>query len=164
MSPTESVSDENVSPGNIFWSEAIRLLRRPNLSINALYLSSLFCSSSAAAILSALSFFVLRTSGGTYTFVTPPTVNEPDSIKYVVSDSKGCRITWNDEQGLPHVEQVQNLKSFTKKVKAVTGVEYMIQCQNSGLSYSYLYLNDSLVDADQASDFVHGCFSQWTYQ
>ena len=96
--------------------------------------------------------------------VTPPTVNEPDSIKYVVSDSKGCRITWNDEQGLPHVEQVQNLKSFTKKVKAVIGVEYMIQCQNSGLSYSYIYLNDSLVDADQASDFVHGCFSQWTYQ
>lgn len=97
--------------------------------------------------------------------VTPPqtALPQPDSIKYVVSDSHGCRITWNDEQGLPHVEQVQNLKSFTKKVKAVDGIEYMVQCANSGLSYSYIYLNDSLVDNDQASDFVHGCYSQWTY-
>lgn len=96
--------------------------------------------------------------------VTPPTVNEPDSIKYVVSDNIGCRITWRDENGLPKVEQVQNLKSFTKKVKAIAGVEYIIECQNSAMSYSYIYLNDSLVDADQASDFVYGCFSQWTYQ
>lgn len=97
------------------------------------------------------------------TIVTPPTVNEPDSIKYVVSDNIGCRITWRDENGLPKVEQVQNLKSFTKKVKAVSGVEYLLQCENSAMSYSYIYLNDSLVDADQSSDFIHGCFSQWVY-
>lgn len=96
--------------------------------------------------------------------VQPPTATQqPDSIKYVVSDNIGCRITWRDENGLPKVEQVQNLKSFTKKVKAVAGVEYMIECQNSAMSYSYIYLNDSLVDSDQASDFVHGCYSQWVY-
>ncbi|CAB4177836.1 hypothetical protein UFOVP1015_3 [uncultured Caudovirales phage] len=96
--------------------------------------------------------------------VTPPTAqNEPDSIKYVVSDNIGCRITWRDENGLPKVEQVQNLKSFTKKVKAVHGIEYFLQCENSEMSYSYIYLNDSLVDSDQATPFVWGCYSQWVY-
>lgn len=97
--------------------------------------------------------------------VTPPTaIQQPDSIKYVVSDNyQGCRITWRDENGMNHIEQVQNLKSFTKKVKAVHGAEYFIQCENSSMSYSYIYLNDSLVDKDQSDSFHPGCYSQWTY-
>lgn len=98
--------------------------------------------------------------------VTPPrsTTQIPDSIKYVVSNNyNGCKITWNDENGTPHIEQVQNLKSFTKKVKAVHGVQYLIQCQNSSMSYSYIYLNDSLVDSDQSDSFNKFCYSQWTY-
>ena len=90
-------------------------------------------------------------------------IQTPDSIKYVMSDTHGCRITWRDETGMPHIEQVQNLKSFNKKLPAVSGKQYFIQCENSALSFCYIYLNDSLVASSSSTQFTMGCYSQWSY-
>lgn len=108
-----------------------------------------------------ISFFACKKES-----VTPPksdAVQEIDSIKYVMSSQFGSRVTWRDEAGSPHTEQVQNLNNFTKKVKAISGIEYTLQADNAASAYVYIYLNDSLCSTAVSDMFHTTAFCQWTY-